>query len=119
MISETRVTLGMYPTVVYSRHNIGLLVLGTSNQESVVIRIKPRPYLVDKLAETRSTWSFSDVQEQRFPDFTTNAHLECDQAQSIFRGERRDDKVERSLDDTVLEIRSAGGDVRRGDGEDR
>ena len=117
MVSETRFTLNISPTVVYGRDDICLLVLQTSNQKFIAVSIKSCPYLVDKLAEARSTRRLSNIQERRFPDFTANSNLEGYQAQSILRSERRDNKVERSLDDTVFEIRGAGGDVRWGDGD--
>ena len=117
MVSETRFTLNISPTVVYGRDDICLLVLQTSNQKFIAVSIKPCPYLVDKLAEARSTRRLSNIQKRRFPDFTANANLEGYQAQSILQSKRRDNKVERSLDDTVFEIRGAGGDVRWGDGD--
>ena len=117
MTSETRFRLKIPPTVVYGRDDIGLLVLRTPNQKFIVVGIKPCPYLVDKLAEVRSTRRLSNVQERHFPDPTANANLEGYQAQSILRGERRDNKVERSLDGTVFEIRGTGGDVQWGDGD--
>ena len=104
--------------MVDSRDNISLLILRTPNQELVVVRIKPCPYLVNELAKTGSTHGLADVQERCFPDFPTNTNFKRHQAQSILRGEGRDNEVERALDNAVLKIRSAGGDVWWGDGDD-
>jgi hypothetical protein len=104
--------------MVYSRNNVNLLVLRTSDQEFVTVKIRPPSNLVDKFAETGLTHDLADVQEGRFPDFPTNPNLKRYQAQLILRREERDNEVERSLNNMVLEIRCVGGDVRWGDGDD-
>src|SRR6266478_1841505 len=100
--------------MIYGCNDISLLILRTPNEEFIVVRIDFCPYFVNEFAKTGLTDGLANVQERRFPDFPTNANLKCYEAQPILWREGRNDEVERGFDDTVLEIRNAGGDVRRG-----
>lgn len=104
--------------MVHGRNNVSLLVLGTPNQEFVVIMMVSGSDVVYKLAETSSTRGLANIKERRFPDFAANSDFECYQAQAILGRERGDNEVEGSLYDTMLEIRNADSNLGRGDGDD-
>ena len=74
--------------------------------------------IVDEPAKANSTRGLANVEERRFPDSATDSDLERHQTQSILGREGGDDEVEGRLDDTVLEIRNADGDVGWGNGDD-